>query len=78
MFELIVYIAFGVPGEHQRYAHETVGVYSTYEACDRARWDWARRDAILPGYGPQWTAESTRPGWFQAGVPECAQRAIVS
>lgn len=76
MWELIVFVAFGEPGEHQRWTHERVAAFASYEQCDRARWEWWRADRLPQGYAPHFTKDT--PGWFQNGVPACEQGALTS
>ena len=69
MFELILFLALGEPGDHDRETTATVGVYATLAACDAARWDWWRRDALPEGYGV---------GWFQIMPGDCEAAASLS
>lgn len=76
MWDLIVYLAFGEPGRHERQAFETVASYQTYEACDAARWRWFREERMPPGYSPRFVVDG-RKGWLYNSVPDCERRALV-
>lgn len=78
MFELIVYLAFGLPGQHDRWTHETVAVYASYEACDAARWQWHQTERLPNSYAPAYSDdEPQRKGWFYNGIPNCERRALI-
>lgn len=72
MWTLILYLAFGVPGEHDRSADEAVARFATYEACDQARWEWYEADRLPEGYAPHYSIVAPKTkGWFQVTPPAC-------
>jgi len=71
MWELIIYLSFGEPGEHERDANVSVGVYQSIEMCDRARWDWFSNDRLPAGFAPHYAVDDAKKGWFHALPGRC-------
>lgn len=68
MWVLVLCLAFGEPGRHSALDGPQVATFATEEACDAARWDWWRRDALPEGY---------EKGWFQFMPGTCEQVELV-
>lgn len=68
MFELILFIALGEPGEIDRQSTAIAGTYETMAECDAARWAWWQSARAPEGYD----------GWFQIMPGECASEPLLS